>query len=100
MFILVGFPIMVGIGSLLWLALFRIVDTGRGGMEALSFAWGVMRGRLWLMLVYTLLVMTVMNAGVMCMYIGVVVTVPIGLAALAAAYDSVSGEPDPLHRQG
>jgi hypothetical protein len=99
MFILVGIPIAVGIVSLLWLALFRIVDTGRGGMEALSFAWGVMRDRLWLMLVYTLLVMVVMEAGVMCMYIGVVVTVPIGIAALAAAYDSVKREREPLHDQ-
>lgn len=99
MFILVGFPLALGLGTLLWLALFRIADTGRGGMEALSFAWGVLRDRLWLLLVYTLLVMTVMNLGVMLMYIGVVVTVPIGLAALAAAYDSVSREREPLHGQ-
>lgn len=96
MFILVGIPIALAIGSLLWLALFRIVDKGRGGMEALSFAWGVMRDRLWPMLVYTLVVMTLMNAGVTCMYIGVVVTVPIGIAVLAATYDSVSREREPL----
>lgn len=89
-FILIGIPLCLGLASLGWLSLFRIMDKREGGVEALSFAWGAMRGRLWTMLVYTLLVLTLMNAGAMGMYIGVVVTVPIGVAALAGGYDSLS----------
>jgi len=41
-----------------WLSLFRIVDKGSGGMEALSFAYRVVGRRLWSMLVYSLLYIT------------------------------------------
>ncbi len=92
LFILVGFPLLLGLLTLQWLSLFHIVDKGKGGMEALSFSWRVLRGRLWVMLVYTLLMFTLMNAGVAAFYFGVLVTVPIGDAALAAGYDALSKE--------
>jgi hypothetical protein len=88
--ILVGLPALYAIHTLTWLALFRIVDQGRGGMEALAFAWNAMRGRLWMMLLFTFLVVTLMTAGVSTMYVGVLVTVPIGVAALAAGYEAMS----------
>jgi len=89
-------PLLVGILALFmvlnlwWLALFRVVDGGRGGIEALSFAASAMRGRLWAMLAFTLLALTLMSAGISAMYLGLAVTVPIGIAALAAAYDALS----------
>lgn len=89
MFILVGIPIALAVQSLLWLSLFRIVDSGRGGIEALSFAWGVMRDRVWVLLVYTLVVFMLMNLGATCMYFGALVTMPIGIAVFAAAYESL-----------
>ncbi len=92
MFLLIGIPLVLGLLTLHWLSLFRIVDKGRGGIEALSFAWCAFRGRPWIMLVYTLLMFTLMNAGVAAMYFGVLVTVPIADAALAAGYDSLSKE--------
>lgn len=94
-FILVGIPGLVALQSLGWLSLFRIVDTGEGGMDALSFAWQVLRGRLWMVLLSTFLIGVLMSAGAMGMYIGVVVTVPIGTAALAAGYDSLRKKHDP-----
>ena len=95
MFILIGFPLLLGLSTLQWLSLFHIVDKGRGGMEALSFAWGCLRGRMWIMLLYTLLMLALMSAGVAAMYFGVLVTVPIADAALAASYDSLSKEQEP-----
>ncbi|MBE9565895.1 MAG: hypothetical protein IMF16_04020 [Proteobacteria bacterium] len=95
MFILVGIPIALAAQSLLWLSLFRIVDKGQGGIEALSFAWGVMRERVWMLLVYTLVVFILMNSGAMFMYLGALVTVPIGIAVLAAAYESLRREQEP-----
>jgi hypothetical protein len=89
MFILIGIPVAIGLGTLGWLSLFRIVDKGQGGMEALSFAWGAMRGRFWVMLLVTLLAMAFMNAGAMAMYLGVLFTMPLGIAALAAAYEAL-----------
>lgn len=90
MLILVGIPAYFAIFTMLWLSLFRIVDRRRGGAEALSFAWAAMRGRLWVMLLYTFLMFILMNAGVMGFYFGIVVTAPIATAAMAAAYDSLS----------
>ncbi len=92
--ILIGIPLFGALSSVAWIALFRIVDRGRGGMEALSFACGVMRGRLWVLLLYTLMVSVVKNAGISAMYLGALVTVPIGVAALAAGYDSLSKKQD------
>ena len=89
MCVLIGIPLVLGVGTLGWLAYFRIADKGRGGGEALTFAWNALRGRLWMMLVYTLIVAVVMNAGVMGMYIGVVVTAPFGIMAYAAAYEAL-----------
>ncbi|HUT73565.1 MAG TPA: hypothetical protein VM221_01870 [Armatimonadota bacterium] len=88
--VLIGLPVLYGIQSLLWLALMRIVDTRRGGMDALDFAWNAMRGRLWMMLLFTFLMTTLMNAGVSAMYLGALVTTPIATAALAAGYDALS----------
>jgi hypothetical protein len=90
--ILVGLPLCLGVFTLQWLALFHIVDKGRGGVEALSFAWRVLSRRPWAMLVYSLLVVTLMNAGVMGVYIGVLLSVPIGYGILAASYLSLSQE--------
>jgi len=95
MLILVGIAASLAVQSLLWLSLFRIVDKGRGGIEALSFAWGVMCKRPWMILVYTCLVFVLMNSGAMCMYFGALVTVPIGIAVLAAAYESLRREQEP-----
>jgi len=92
LFILIGIPIVVGIVGLAWFSLFRIVDKERGGMEALSFAWRVMWERLWLRLVFVLLLMALMNVGVAGMYIGVFVTVPLAIAIFAAAYDTLGKE--------
>ena len=90
-FLLVGIPAILAVQSLLWLSLFRIVDKGQGGIEALSFSWGIMRARPWMMLVYTCLVFVLMNSGMMFMYLGALVTVPIAIGVLAAAYESLSG---------
>lgn len=89
-FIIVGIPVFYGLFSLLWLALLRIADRRKGGLEALAFAWGTMRGRLWMMLLFTFLMNVLMSAGVQAMYLGVFVTVPIGMAALTAAYHDLS----------
>jgi hypothetical protein len=91
-FVLVGIPLLFGLFTLHWLSLFRIVDKGRGGVEALSFGCRVLSRRPWAMLVYSLLVFALMNAGVMGAYIGVFVSVPIGYGILAASYDSLSKE--------
>jgi hypothetical protein len=92
MFVLIGIPLALGLLTLHWLALFRIVDKGEGGMAALSFAVHVLRRRLWFMLVCTLIASAVMSAGVAGIYLGVLVTAPIADAALAASYDSLSRE--------
>ncbi len=89
-FVLIGIPAMVGLGGLMWFSLFRIVDKGCGGAEALSFAWGIMRGRFWMMLLFMFLASLLMNAGAMAMYLGIVVTFPIGTAAFAAGYHALS----------
>lgn len=94
-FLLVGIPLLLGLNTLYWISLFRIVDKGRGGMEALSFAYRVLRRRLWSMLVYSLLVFSLMTVGVMAMYIGVLISVPLGYGILAASYDSLSKEQEP-----
>ncbi|MBE9566701.1 MAG: hypothetical protein IMF16_08120, partial [Proteobacteria bacterium] len=89
-FLLVGIPAILAVQSLMWLSLFRIVDKGQGGVEALSFSWGIMRARPWMMLVYTCLVFVLMNSGAMFMYLGALVTTPIAIGVLAAAYESLS----------
>jgi len=96
--ILVGIPAIVGVVSLMWLSPLRIVDKGRGGAEALSFAWNVMRGRLWMMLLFTFLAFLLQALGAIALYVGMLVTTPIMLGALAAGYNALSkkeGTPAP-----
>jgi hypothetical protein len=92
---LVGFLGILVVQMLSWLALLHIVDKERGGIEALSFAWNAMRGRFWMLIVFTLVVQIVMNAGVAAVYLGLLATAPIGMAAFAAAYDALSKKVEP-----
>jgi hypothetical protein len=91
---LLGIPLIVALFTVQWLALIRIADRGVGGMEALSFSFRVLHGRLWMMLLYSLIVITLMNAGLMAFYLGIIITMPIGIAALTAAYDELSERDD------
>lgn len=88
--ILVGLPLIFALISLGWLAVFRIVDRNCGGGEALEFAWNAMRGRLWMMLLFTFIVVALIYAGQSAMLVGIVVTTPIGIAAFAAGYDALT----------
>jgi hypothetical protein len=93
--ILVGIPAIVGVVSLMWLSLLRIGDKGRGGAEALSFAWNVMRGRLWMMLLFTFLAFLLQSLGAIALCVGMLVTTPIMLGALAAGYNALSKQEGP-----
>jgi hypothetical protein len=87
--ILIGVPGVYGLQALIWLALFRIVDRQQGGVEALAFAWRVMRSN-WLMLtVSTFVMITLVAAGVLVV-VGIATIVPVIAGALAAAYDDLS----------
>jgi len=90
MVVLIGIPVVFALYTLMWLALFHIVDQRRGGTEALAFAWNAMRGRLWMMLLFTFLMFVLQSAGAAAMYFGILVTSPIVAAALAAGYDALS----------
>jgi len=93
--ILIGIPALYAVTALLWLSLFHIVDRRQGGVEALSFAWEAMRGRFWMVLLFTFLMHTLKNAGASAMYVGMLITVPICVAALAAGYHAMSGRQEP-----
>jgi len=93
--ILVGIPAIVGVVSLMWLSVLHIVDKGRGGAEALSFAWNVMRGRLWMMLLFTFLAFLLQSLGAIALYVGMLVTTPIMLGGLAAGYNALSKQEGP-----
>jgi len=89
-FVLVGLPAMYAIWGLYWLALFHIADQRCGGIEALGFAWRAMtQGRFWMMLLFTFLILTLINAGASAMWFGILVTMPIGIGALAAGYEAL-----------
>ena len=88
--VIVGIPAFFAVLGLLWLSLLRIVDERRGGMEALGFAWETMRGRRWMMLLFTLLMFALANAGAQAMWVGVLATTPIAMASLAAGYNDLS----------
>jgi len=92
MFIVIGLPLFYLVATVSWLALFRIVDKGCGGFEALDFAAAALRGRLWMMLLFTFIGMALAQAGLMGMYLGVVITTPIAIAALAAGYEALRGK--------
>ena len=93
--VLVGLPALYAVQTVKWLALCRIVDKGQGGMEALAFAGNALQGRLWMMLLFTLLAITLMGAGASAIYLGILVTVPIGLGAMAAGYHALSARQAP-----
>jgi hypothetical protein len=89
--VLVGIPALFAVGSLMWLSLFRILDRGQGGSEALSFAWNAMRERFWMMLGFTFLMMVLANIGVLAFGVGVLVTTPLAFGAYAAGYEAIAG---------
>jgi hypothetical protein len=87
--VLIGAPCIYALHTLIWLALFRIVDKRQGGGQAILFAWRVMQER-WLMLTFfTFVMMTVVMAGTLVL-IGMILITPIATAALAAGYDALS----------
>jgi hypothetical protein len=88
--VLVGFLAVYVVAGLYWLALFHVVDQRRGGMEALGFAWrATTQGRFWMMLLFTFLILTLINAGASAMWLGMLVSTPIGIGALAAGYEAL-----------
>ena len=96
--VLVGIPALFAVSSLLWLSLLRILDRGQGGSEALSFAWNAMRGRLWMMLGFTFLMMVLQNIGVLAFGVGLLVTTPLAFGAYAAGYEAIAGRAAEIDR--
>jgi len=88
--VLIGFPMLYGVQTLRWLALFRIVDRRIGGVEALAFAWEVLHGRLWMTMLFTFLMSLLTAAGAAGLGIGILITAPLGIGALAAGYHALS----------
>ena len=88
--VLIGFPMLYGVQTLRWLALFRIVDRRAGGVEALAFAWEVLHGRLWMTMLFTFLMSLLTAAGAAGLGIGILITAPLGIGALAAGYHALS----------
>jgi hypothetical protein len=97
-----------------WLAIFRIADTGCGGIKALRFAWEAMRGRAGKMLLFTFVAVVLAWAGLFgdwvvslipvrpesggvgyelmprIVYVVALITLPVVVGAAAAAYDALS----------
>jgi hypothetical protein len=93
--IVVGLPLLFLVSTVSWLALFRIVDRGCGGLEALDFAVAALRGHMWMVLLFTFIAWALGQAGLMGMYLGAVITAPIAIAALAAGYEALRGKTAP-----
>jgi hypothetical protein len=95
-----------------WLGVFHIVDTDCGGIRALRYAWGAMPSAVWQVVLLTFLTCLMIGAGFwvywavlfvssplsiaahrllsLSIYAVTLFTLPIGLGALAAAYDALS----------
>lgn len=86
--VLIGVPTLVAAQALLWLALFRLVDARRGGLDALLFAWHVLQGRWPMLIIFTFLVTTLFTAGTVVL-VGFATTTPLLLGTLAAGYEAL-----------
>jgi uncharacterized membrane protein len=70
----------------LWFLAFVIVDTKAGPLEAIQQSWDISRGRTMELLGFFLLLIVLNVAGLICIGIGLLVTLPISGLALAHVY--------------
>ncbi len=70
----------------LWFLAFVIVDTKAGPIEAIQQSWDISRGRTMELLGFFLLLIVLNVAGIICLGIGLLVTLPISGLALAHLY--------------
>jgi uncharacterized membrane protein len=71
-----------------------IVDQGRGPMASIGASWALTRGSRMQLILFSVLAVVVMLVGVLCLFVGVFVSLAVLHGALASAYR------DMLRRQG
>lgn len=105
--ILVGLSIVLGLLLLIvpgilamiffMFATFIVIDKNLGPIEAMKESMRIGRGYRWPLLGFVLLIALIMMAGLIALFVGIFVAMPVAMLALVHAYralSSVAGSPD------
>lgn len=99
--IAVGLGVLIGLVLLLvpgimlalgWMfSSYLIIDKGRGPFEAMKESWAMTKGHKWelALLIATILGLNIL--GLLCLVVGLLVTVPVSMLAVVHAYRKLSG---------
>jgi uncharacterized membrane protein len=65
---------------------YLIVDKNLGPIEAIKASWNITRGNVWNLFFFGILICLINVLGVLCLLIGLFITVPLGMLATAFVY--------------
>lgn len=90
--LLLGIFISVYLGVRLQFWVYALVDDEQSGVrDALKTTWEITRGRFWKLLAFDLVVAGVQMLGVMALFVGTFVSVPLTMLAMTEVYDRLRG---------
>lgn len=75
--------------------LYLVIDKGLGPVEAMKESWRLTKGRRWKLFGLSLAIVGINLLGMLALFVGLVVTVPITMLATAHAYRVLSGQEKP-----
>lgn len=83
------------VGTRLMFALPLVADRGVSVGEALAGSWALTKGRFWLSLLLVLVIGIIISAGCLLCCVGLLVSAPLGMLMLLAAYEDLTRAPVP-----
>jgi len=78
------------IGIRLQFGYYFLIDKKMGPVEALKASWGATRGQTWDLFLFTLVTIAINIIGVLLLGLGLIITIPVTLIAVAYIYRAVS----------
>ena len=100
MFIILGGLILLIIPGVIWAIRFQffgylIVDRNLGPVEALKKSWAITKGATWDLAMFSVLLMLINMLGLLALVVGLLITAPISLLAMAFIYRKLLGSQTP-----
>jgi hypothetical protein len=85
---------LVYLGARFMFASYYVVDKKLGPIESVKASWHLSRGRVWKLIALTFVLGFISVAGVLALFIGLLITIPISIVAQAFVYRALVGSPD------
>jgi uncharacterized membrane protein len=99
-YVVVGLLLLI-VPGVIWgitysFALFGVVDKQMSVKDALAFSKKITEGKKWALFVFGLVLLGINVLGVLCLGVGIIVSVPLSLLMTAIVYDELQPESEEL----